>query len=347
MKKSKRFFLLSLCVALLVVFALPVAGLAGSESAITKQAARYQAFSAMKQASKAGQMSQESVISGERDLMGGTLHGRCVINKPADHSKIRIGSKTAVEIDTQNYAGHVMSVGLFDTDGKVVDILFANSVIKYSSSRKSGVWDVSGYAAGAYQIYVFISNAATQELVDAAWADITLASASKRPVTGIKLNAKSKTLLAGQKFALKAAVAPSNATNKSIAWTSSNSKIATVSSKGVVTAKKAGTVTITAKAKDGSGKKAVCKVAVKQPVKKISIKPTSAKIKVKMQYPLTVKVEPGDATSKALVWKSSNTKIVKVSSKGVLLGVRKGTAYVSATAKDGSKVTCKIKVTVR
>lgn len=72
---------------------------------------------------------------------------------------------------------------------------------------------------------------------------------------------------AGKKVTLTTTITPTNATNKKVAWTSSNKKYATVSSKGVVTAKKAGkgkTVTITAKAKDGSGKKATIKIKIKK-----------------------------------------------------------------------------------
>ena len=61
---------------------------------------------------------------------------------------------------------------------------------------------------------------------------------------------------------LKAAVAPASAANQKVTWKSSNKKIAVVNSKGKVTAKKAGTVTITAAAKDGSKKKAAIKIKV-------------------------------------------------------------------------------------
>ena len=81
-------------------------------------------------------------------------------------------------------------------------------------------------------------------------------------VSKITLNKTSASLVKGDTLALKATVTPTNATNKAVTWKSSNTKIATVSSSGKVTAKAAGTVTITCTAKDGSGKKATCKITV-------------------------------------------------------------------------------------
>lgn len=79
-------------------------------------------------------------------------------------------------------------------------------------------------------------------------------------VKSIKLNKTKVTLAKGKKVTLKATVAPSNATDKNVTFTSSNTKVATVNAKGVVTAKKAGKATITAKA---GIKKATCKIVVK------------------------------------------------------------------------------------
>ncbi|CDB89987.1 ser/Thr protein phosphatase family protein [Clostridium sp. CAG:253] len=79
-------------------------------------------------------------------------------------------------------------------------------------------------------------------------------------VKSIKLNKTKVTLSKGKKVKLKATVAPSNATYKNVTFTSSNTKVATVNAKGVVTAKKAGKATITAKA---GTKKATCKIVVK------------------------------------------------------------------------------------
>ena len=79
-------------------------------------------------------------------------------------------------------------------------------------------------------------------------------------VKSIKLNKTKVTLAKGKKVTLKATVAPSNATDKNVTFTSSNTKVATVNAKGVVTAKKAGKATITAKS---GTKKAACKIVVK------------------------------------------------------------------------------------
>lgn len=84
---------------------------------------------------------------------------------------------------------------------------------------------------------------------------------NKAAVKSVKLKEKSATIPVGQSKALKAAVAPKKASNK-IEWLSSKDSVASVSAKGVVTGKKAGTAVITAKAADGSGKKATFKVTV-------------------------------------------------------------------------------------
>ena len=85
-------------------------------------------------------------------------------------------------------------------------------------------------------------------------------------VTKIKITAKTKTMNLKSKKTqtLKVTVSPAKASNRKVKWKSSNKKIATVNAKGKVTAKKAGTVKITAVAKDGSGKRATIKIKIKK-----------------------------------------------------------------------------------
>ena len=87
---------------------------------------------------------------------------------------------------------------------------------------------------------------------------------AKRMVTKLTLNKTKATLNPADTLTLKATVTPSNATNKAVTWKSSNTKVATISNSGKVTAKAAGTATITCTAKDGSGKSAICKITVRK-----------------------------------------------------------------------------------
>lgn len=82
----------------------------------------------------------------------------------------------------------------------------------------------------------------------------TTTTTTAKKVTSISISGNKK-IAVGSKLQLKATVSPSNAKNKKVSWTSSNKKVATVNSSGKVTAKKPGKAVITAKAKDGSGKK--------------------------------------------------------------------------------------------
>lgn len=164
-------------------------------------------------------------------------------------------------------------------------------------------------------------------------------------VSGVALNKKVATVNVGRKVTVKATVTPANADNKTLTWTSSNAKIATVSN-GVVKGVKAGRVIITAKTTDGSNISATCTVTVKQPVTSISLS-KKATMYTGKKLTLKAKVNPANASNKALTWKSSNTKIAKVASNGVVTGVKAGTVKITATAKDGSRKSATCTVTVR
>lgn len=164
-------------------------------------------------------------------------------------------------------------------------------------------------------------------------------------VSGVALNKKVATVNVGKKVTVKATVTPANADNKTLVWTSSNTKIATVSN-GVVKGVKAGRVIITAKTTDGSNISATCTVTVKQPVTRISLS-KKATMYTGKKLTLKAKVNPANASNKALTWKSSNTKIAKVASNGVVTGVKAGRVKITATAKDGSRKSATCTVTVR
>ncbi len=165
-----------------------------------------------------------------------------------------------------------------------------------------------------------------------------------QPVKGVSISKTSLLVEAGEKFTLKATVKPSNASNKNVKWSSSNTKVAKVSSTGVVTGLKSGTATITVKTVNG-GYTAKCTVRVVKKVTGITLNKTEAKLYLDGKITLKATVTPTDATVKNVTWKSSNIKVAKVTSKGVVSPVAPGKATITCTTEDGGfKASCVVTV---
>ncbi|MCQ2174253.1 MAG: Ig-like domain-containing protein, partial [Bacteroidales bacterium] len=172
---------------------------------------------------------------------------------------------------------------------------------------------------------------------------VVLPSCNKNeiPVTSVSLSGfpEGNTIFAGTSITLTATIAPANATDKTVTWTTSDAAVATVSN-GVVTAKKVGTATITAKAGE---KTATCTITVvATPVTSVSLDRTSASLKAGETVTLTATVKPDDATDKTVTWTTSDATVATVSN-GVVTAKKVGTATI--TAKAGEKTaTCTITV---
>ncbi len=165
------------------------------------------------------------------------------------------------------------------------------------------------------------------------------------PVSNIVLNKSSATLKKGNQITLNYSITPANASNQKVNWKSSDKRIASVATGGVVTGKKGGKVTITVITKDGQ-KTATCTVTVKSPVTGVKLNKTKLTLKKGKTYQLKATVKPKDATNPKVKWKSSKPNIVKVTSKGKITAKKAGKAVITVTTKDGSK-TAKCKVTVK
>ena len=142
----------------------------------------------------------------------------------------------------------------------------------------------------------------------------------------VKLSTTSKILAKGQSYTLKVKNA-----KKKVTWSSSNKKIATVTSKGKVTAKKAGIAYIYAKV---SGKKLKCKIKVESP----TLSTTYKTIYWDSTSKLTVK-----NTTQKVTWSSSNKKVATVSSNGTVKGIKVGQAYIYAKV-GGKTLRCTLNV---
>lgn len=176
-----------------------------------------------------------------------------------------------------------------------------------------------------------------------------------KEITVQKPEISSLYLKKGEKFRIKYKVKPANASNTKIAFATSNKKVATVSAKGVIQAKKPGAARITLKAKDGSRKKASLQIKVVKklkPVKKITLKRKKATLNLtgctvyEQTLSLKASVAPKNATVKKVVYRSSDSKVASVSKKGVVTAKKAGKASITAYAADGrgAKAVCQIVV---
>ena len=155
-------------------------------------------------------------------------------------------------------------------------------------------------------------------------------------------------LKAGQTYQLKPYISPSDATNKKLKYTSSDTKVAEVSASGLVTAKSEGEAKIRAAATDGSDEYAVCYVTVtgKAKVTGITLDRTSAEVKRGEKLTLNVTASPSYASNKKVVWKSANTKIATVDANGSVTAKAPGRTKITVTSSENSSYQASCTVTV-
>lgn len=119
-------------------------------------------------------------------------------------------------------------------------------------------------------------------------------------------------------------------------WKSSNSKVASVNTYGKITAKKAGTASITAKIKDAE---ATCKITVR----KTEI--TLSKKNISLEHGESIKLSARTSNQSEVTWKSKKKSIAEVDEHGTVTGMKPGETIITASA-DGTTVSCKVKVKV-
>ena len=167
------------------------------------------------------------------------------------------------------------------------------------------------------------------------------------PVDSVSINKTAITLVEGDSESLSATVTPSNATSKSVAWSSSRPDVAIVDGDGKVTAVKAGSATVIVITTDGS-KTAKCDVTVEPrpiPVSGISLDKSSLELVEDEEASLIATIAPADASNKSFSWSSSNSQVATVDDGGKVKAIAPGTATITATTADGGKTaTCVVSV---
>ena len=156
-------------------------------------------------------------------------------------------------------------------------------------------------------------------------------------VNSVSLNETTLDLLTGDHSTLSATVLPSNASDKSVNWSSNNESVATVNSKGKITAISAGQAIITVTTNDG-GLTASCTVNITQkivPATGITLNYKELELSVGGSESLVATVLPTNANNKEVIWSSTNEAVVTVDENGLVSAVSAGEAIIVVKTVDG------------
>ena len=158
---------------------------------------------------------------------------------------------------------------------------------------------------------------------------------SKVNVSSVDIDTGDVELLIGESKVLSATISPSNATDKTITWTSSDKDVVMIDSEGEIKALGVGEATITVKT--SNGKEDTIKVTVNSiKVSEIKVSETDVNLKVDETKSLTVEVLPENATDKTITWSSENEEIATVDN-GVITAIKSGTTKIFCESIDGIK----------
>ena len=168
-----------------------------------------------------------------------------------------------------------------------------------------------------------------------------------RLVQAISLNSTQKELVVGDSFTLTATAMPENATNRNVVWKLLSGDAISLSNTGVIQAKKVGEALVRAEAADGSGITAECKVVVKpRLVQAIVLTLVEDTVAVGEHFTVKADVLPENATNVTLQWSVSDPLLLKHLGAGSFEALKKGSATITAQARDGSKqkAICRIEI---
>ena len=229
-------------------------------------------------------------------------------------------------------------------DGTVKGLIGKDTVkVTYAVLGADGkaVQSTKNLAVGTYKIRATVEDQKNYDVTSVVDGTLTVNAVA---ATGVTVNTTALKINVGESRQVSATVAPANAADKSVTWSSNNTAVAKVTSDGVVYAIAEGTANVTAKT--ANGKTATIAVTVST-VKADSVKLSASKVTLKsIGATKTVKatVNPTNTTDKTVTWKSSNKKVATVSKSGKITAKGNGTATITATTANGKKATVKVTV---
>lgn len=278
------------------------------------------------------------------------LLAACTDFKELGQSEIISGSKLETNLEALGFGVDAASQTLQLTSGSQWSIISKPEWVRVTAKapKKPFVWDLdvsvtqnTGYERTET---ITIRNQKGTE------TSVTVTQQGSRvKVTSISIAQSEYKVNKGRTVQLNATILPSNATNKSVTWSSSNTTKASVSTTGLVTGL-AGTpkdspVIITARSDDQPNLEAYCAVTVYVPVESVTVTPSTLSLGEDKTYDLSASVKPTDATEPDCTWTSSAPAIVKVNATtGHIEALKSGTATIYATTPEGVRGSCSVTV---
>jgi uncharacterized protein YjdB len=218
------------------------------------------------------------------------------------------------------------------------------AVLWISSDETVATVDGTGLVT-AYKVGLVTITAATTD--GSNLSATCLLTVTPQEVTGLTLSQESATVVVDNTLQLSATITPDNATNKTVSWTSSNETVATVDDSGLITAHKVGTATITVATTDGSMLSATCSLTVTpQFVSSLQLSQTTASVVVDHTLQLSATVAPDNATTKKILWTSSDKQVATVDETGLVTAYKVGVATITVSTVDGSNLSASCEITV-
>ncbi len=231
-----------------------------------------------------------------------------------------------------------------------------NKKVEYSTTNANvATVDANGLvkAVGEGRAYIYAKSADGPS--DSVYVYVRKSVTPQPPkevkVTNVSVDRRYLTLEEGENYTLTATVSPADATNKTVNYSSSDSRVATVDANGNITAVKAGYAYIYAKSVDGPYAYSYVTVKAKEtPQPPAEVKVTNITLDTRYlrldagkKYELNYTVYPYNATDKTLTWTSSNENVATVEN-GVITAIGRGSAYITATSSNGVQTSCYVDV---
>lgn len=266
---------------------------------------------------------------------------------------------------TINKTGDINSDGMIDSRDilRILKHIAASTVTDIKKKHPDWILKEDNFKAGDINNDEVIDSRDTLKILEYTAALTIPKIANKHPewknnlvfkpnskIDDIKLNETKVTINIGQVYKLKAIIVPTNTANKTITWTSSDTKVATVDGLGNVEGKSAGITII--KATASNGKEVTCRITVKPTEEKqiritsIVLKEKDRTINVGASLQLHATITPANATNKTIIWTTSDRSIATVSNSGLVKGIKAGKVTIIASTSNKKKTTCIIRVNV-